>query len=464
MNKNRKMVIVLLFAFVVCFSLAGCTLQDRIEEYSSGKEQCYLNTENVTRFSYKGNDYTILADTVSNGGLGEWIGYIRQLAAIDENGKILLQENVEPATFQSLADLAEKAPEAAYIIPFLNVYAAPNADDYLIIDVNGGYHKAVISENVKDSDTVFDFKKTEESINDSFEVNPENATQLLWGGTVYQVTPDMVSDDELGSYIDILAESVTFDTETKIPLSKEDLSKIDWYGENAGQGRESWFYTDVYEAILMIDDERAILELVKNGLRKDGHFVTAYTSAAQVPLDKLNRYDLIILDIMMPDVDGFSYCDKIRSLVDCPILFLTAKTMEHDITFGLGLGADDYLTKPFRIAELRARVNAHLRRERRERHTALTFDRIKIDLFAKELRVDNTPVALTKSEYLICEYLARNKGQVFSKEQIYEAVFSLEGDSDNSTISTHIKNIRSKLNKLDIQPIATVWGIGYKWE
>lgn len=182
MNKNRKMVIVLLFAFVVCFSLSGCTLQDRIEEYSSGKEQCYLNTENVTRFSYKANDYTILADTVSNGGLGEWIGYIRQLAAIDENGKILLQENVETVTFQSLADLAEKAPEAAYIIPFLNVYAAPNADDYLIVDVNGGYHKAVISENVKDSDTVFDFKKTEESINDRFEVNPENATQLLWGG------------------------------------------------------------------------------------------------------------------------------------------------------------------------------------------------------------------------------------------------------------------------------------------
>ena len=217
-------------------------------------------------------------------------------------------------------------------------------------------------------------------------------------------------------------------------------------------------------AILIIDDEQAILELVKNGLQKDGHFVTAYTSAAQVPLDKLNRYDLIILDIMMPDIDGFSYCDKIRSLVDYPILFLTAKTMEHDITFGLGLGADDYLTKPFRIAELRARVNAHLRRERRERHTALTFDRIKIDLSAKELRVDNMPVILTKSEYLICEYLARNKGQVFSKEQIYEAVFSLEGDSDNSTISTHIKNIRSKLNKLDIQPIATVWGIGYKWE
>lgn len=217
-------------------------------------------------------------------------------------------------------------------------------------------------------------------------------------------------------------------------------------------------------AILMVDDERSILELVKNGLQKDGHFVTVYTSAAQVPLDKLGRYDLIILDIMMPDMDGFSYCNKIRSLVDCPILFLTAKTMENDITFGLGLGADDYLTKPFRIAELRARVNAHLRREHRERHNALAFERIKIDLSAKELRVNDAPVPLTKSEYLICEYLAKNKGQVFSKEQIYEAVFSLEGDSDNSTISTHIKNIRAKLNKLDIQPIATVWGIGYKWE
>lgn len=116
--------------------------------------------------------------------------------------------------------------------------------------------------------------------------------------------------------------------------------------------------------ILAVDDELPILELIRNGLQKDGHLVTGYASAEQVPLDKLNRYDLIILDIMMPGTDGFAFCEKIRGLVDCPILFLTAKTMENDITFGLGLGADDYLTKPFRIAELRARVNAHLRREK----------------------------------------------------------------------------------------------------
>lgn len=216
--------------------------------------------------------------------------------------------------------------------------------------------------------------------------------------------------------------------------------------------------------ILAIDDEKSILELVKNGLQKDGHIVSGFTSAEQVSLDKLNRYDLIILDIMMPDIDGFSFCEKIRGMVDCPIVFLTAKAVENDITYGLGLGADDYLLKPFRIPELRARVNAHLRREQRERHVCLSFERIKIDLSAKEILIDNDSISLTKSEYLICEYLARNKGQVFSREQIYEAVFGFDGESDNSTVATHIKNIRAKLCDYNVQPITTVWGIGYKWE
>lgn len=199
--------------------------------------------------------------------------------------------------------------------------------------------------------------------------------------------------------------------------------------------------------ILVIDDEEMILQLIKNGLQKDGHTVSVYSSAMQVSLDTLSHYDLIILDVMMPDIDGFSYCKKIRDLIDCPLLFLTAKIMENDITYGLGLGADDYLTKPFRIAELRARVNAHLRRENRERHNTLNFDRIKIDLSEKEIRIDNQTVVFTKSEYLICEYLARNKGQVFSKEQIYEAVFGFDGESDNSTISTHIKISEPNLQK-----------------
>ena len=217
--------------------------------------------------------------------------------------------------------------------------------------------------------------------------------------------------------------------------------------------------------LLVIDDEKAILDLVKNSLEKDGHIVTVCESAADVTINTLKNYDLILLDIMMPDVDGFMFCKKIRGIVDCPILFLTAKVMETDIIYGLGIGADDYITKPFRIGELRARVTAHLRRERREHHNTLGFEQeIKFDLSSKELFMKGKKVDLTKSEYEICEYLARNRGQVFTREQIYEAVFGFDGNSDNSTIATHIKNIRSKLAGYCVTPINTVWGGGYRWE
>ena len=217
--------------------------------------------------------------------------------------------------------------------------------------------------------------------------------------------------------------------------------------------------------LLVIDDEKAILDLVKNSLEKDGHIVTGCESAADVTINTLKNYDLILLDIMMPDVDGFMFCKKIRGIVDCPILFLTAKVMETDIIYGLGIGADDYITKPFRIGELRARVTAHLRRERREHHNTLGFEQeIKFDLSSKELFMKGKKVDLTKSEYEICEYLARNRGQVFTREQIYEAVFGFDGNSDNSTIATHIKNIRSKLAGYGVTPINTVWGVGYRWE
>ena len=216
--------------------------------------------------------------------------------------------------------------------------------------------------------------------------------------------------------------------------------------------------------ILAVDDDNSILELIKNCLFKDNHTVLTYTSPSLVPLDSLGKYDLILLDIMMPDIDGYMFCEKIRPLVDCPILFLSAKSLENDITFGLNLGADDYLLKPFRLSELKARVNAHLRRESREKHISLYSGRISLNLSAKTLLVDQDIIALTKSEYLLCEFLLRNKGQVFSKEQIYEAVFSIYGESDNSTITTHVKNIRIKLNSFDVSSITTVWGIGYKWD
>ena len=215
--------------------------------------------------------------------------------------------------------------------------------------------------------------------------------------------------------------------------------------------------------ILVIDDENAMLQLIKRIFEKDGHCVTLQANAkAALDMD-FRRYDLVLLDIMMPDIDGFELCDQIRSRVDCPIIFLTAKTQEADVVRGLGLGGDDYITKPFGTNELRARVNAHLRRDTREKKYAVSISGVTFHLNAKKAEVNSIGLPLTKSEYEICEYLALHRGQVFSREQIYEAVFGFDGESDDSVISTHVKNIRAKLAMVGLSPIETVWGVGYKW-
>lgn len=131
---------------------------------------------------------------------------------------------------------------------------------------------------------------------------------------------------------------------------------------------------------------------------------------------------------------------------------------------GLSLGGDGYISKPFGISELRARVVAHLRREHREKQNAFSISNIKFYITAKESYYNEELLPFTKSEYNICEYLAMNHGQVFSKERIYESVFGFDGNSDTSAIVEHIKNIRSKFKKIGINPIETVWGIGYKWK
>ena len=220
--------------------------------------------------------------------------------------------------------------------------------------------------------------------------------------------------------------------------------------------------------MLIADDNKQISSILSNFARKEG-FEPVVALDGEEALRLFDEHEpdiaMVLLDVMMPGTDGFEFCKQIRNMVDCPILFLTAKTLEEDILFGLGIGADDYITKPFRIQELRARVAAHLRREKREHHSTLSFEPdIRFDLSAKVLYVSEQLVPLTKSEYSICEYLAKNRGQVFTKEQIYEAVFGFDGIGDNSTISTHIKNIRAKLDHFKISPISTVWGIGYKWE
>jgi Response regulators consisting of a CheY-like receiver domain and a winged-helix DNA-binding domain len=216
--------------------------------------------------------------------------------------------------------------------------------------------------------------------------------------------------------------------------------------------------------VLVVDDEERILKLIKNILTQDGHTVTSCLSFDEVEEDKLPWFNMIILDVMMSGTDGFEACRRIRNKVDCPIMFITAKTEEVDIVYGFGLGADDYIKKPFGIEELKARVSAHLRRENREHHSTLQFGDIQFDLQGMKLIVKNGGINLTKGEYQICEYLARHRGQVFSREQIYEAVFGYYGESNDSTIATHIRNIRSKFDNVGVSPIQTVWGIGYKWE
>lgn len=215
--------------------------------------------------------------------------------------------------------------------------------------------------------------------------------------------------------------------------------------------------------IIVVDDDERILRLIKNILIQDGHNITSYLNFDSLDEDKLNGFDMILLDVMMPGTDGFEACRRIRDKVDCPIMFITAKTEEESIVYGFGLGADDYIKKPFGVEELKARVNAHIRRDNRKHHVMIRSGNISFDLQEMKLSVGNEYVDFTKGEYQICEFLVRHKGQVFSREQIYEAVFGYESESCDNTIVTHVKNIRKKFNDFKVSPIETVWGIGYKW-
>ncbi|MGN9163912.1 response regulator transcription factor [Tissierellaceae bacterium HCP3S3_D8] len=224
------------------------------------------------------------------------------------------------------------------------------------------------------------------------------------------------------------------------------------------------------ETILVIDDEEDLVMIIKDTLEINGYNVlTAYNGFDGIEMSR-KKPDLIILDIMMPDIDGFNVCNLIRDNVDCPILFLSAKDSEKDKIKGLAIGGDDYITKPFSLKELIFRVKAHLRREKRkskkEADTLLNFKNLDIDLKGFNVRVNDENINLTKKEFEIVEFLALNEGQVFSKDQIYDKVWGYDGLGDTSTVTEHIKNIRSKISSLDKENkyIETVWGLGYKWE
>lgn len=224
--------------------------------------------------------------------------------------------------------------------------------------------------------------------------------------------------------------------------------------------------------ILIVDDETDLVSLLEKHLKKKGHEVlTAYDGQRGIELASENP-DLIILDIMMPKIDGFEVCRSIRNSVSCPILFLSARQSEIDKIKGFSLGGDDYITKPFGIRELMARIEANLRREERtqfinaeNKRTKFHFGELVLDILGKNVNIRNVKIPLTKTEYEIIEFLALHAGQVFTKEQVYENVWGYDGTGDNTTVVERIKRIRSKIAEVDpdTQYISTVWGIGYKW-
>lgn len=216
--------------------------------------------------------------------------------------------------------------------------------------------------------------------------------------------------------------------------------------------------------LLVVDDEKEILTLIKKALSGQYQVDTVHFPEESLPED-LSGYSLILMDVMMPNENGYTIVEKIRNQVDCPIIFLSAKTLEDDIVYGLAIGADDYICKPFSVAELRARVSAHIRRE--NRGSACNFIRrgdVSVNLTEKRISVREKEIKLTKSEYEIVKLLIKNIGQIYSKSQLYEYLYGYEKDGNDSAVTEHIKNIRRKFQNEGQDPIDTVWGIGYRWK
>lgn len=227
----------------------------------------------------------------------------------------------------------------------------------------------------------------------------------------------------------------------------------------------------IIETILIVDDEEEIVAFIRDRLELEGYQVETAITASEMLTKVEQEIHLIILDIMLPDMNGFELCQEVRERVNCPILFLSAIRSEEAKIEGLMLGGDDYMTKPFSMNELLARVEAHLRREarrveRKKVHPILRFGSLKIDLHGANVRYLQQTIPLTQKEFQLVTLLALHPGRVFSKEHMLEKIWGFDTESDQSTVVEHIKKIRAKLTQYDPQHayIQTVWGIGYKWE
>lgn len=218
--------------------------------------------------------------------------------------------------------------------------------------------------------------------------------------------------------------------------------------------------------VLIADDETDIVNMLSAFFRKKGYMVLTAINGTEAVRQSEQQPDIILLDINMPDMDGFEVCKRIRDYVACPILFLTAMIEDTDKVKGFAVGGDDYIVKPFSLAELDARVSAHLRRETRHNFEAqIKFSGdLTIDYSERCLFFDGERLRLAKKEFDIVELLSQNPGQVFDKERIYERIWGYDSEGDCSVVAEHIRRIRTKLAAYtDRVYIETVWGCGYKW-
>lgn len=219
--------------------------------------------------------------------------------------------------------------------------------------------------------------------------------------------------------------------------------------------------------ILFVDDDTDMLAMVQEYLSLKGYEVLSARDG-ETALNKIKfAPDIILLDVNMPKMDGFEVCMKIRELVSCPIIFLTAREEEQDRIKGLEIGGDDYILKPFSLKELEARIKAHLNREERaKKKSVIQYNEgLLIDYSSKKLFYNDNEILLTGLEFSIVEFLSLNAGRVFDIEKIYENTGGYESDAESRVITVLISRIRKKIRGYTEQEyIETVWGIGYRWK
>jgi len=220
--------------------------------------------------------------------------------------------------------------------------------------------------------------------------------------------------------------------------------------------------------ILVVDDEALLVKGIRFNLQNEGYdVITGSDGLEAVQLVQEQKPDLLVLDVMMPNMDGMTACAKIREFSDIPIIMLTAKTDDMDKLMGFDHGADDYLTKPFNILELKARIRALLRRagasEKKEADNTLAVGSISLDLDARNAYRSGALVDLTAKEFDVIEFLMRNPNRVYSREALLDTIWAYEYRSDIRTVDVHIRRLREKLEENPAEPkyILTKWGVGY---